>query len=260
MTRLASLIRRMGMPPPRPETPARGLTSSEFEINCWAVSEFVSTKLVPVVGIHPFPLHELMLMVAVVCRFEPPQIFEWGTHIGKSARIFHESTRYYGIATEIHSTDLPDEASHVEHPHRERGRLVRGLGSVHLHLGDGLDTSLALWRDGGRRPGPLFFVDGDHAYESVHHELVGITQSVPDAVILVHDTFYQSQESGYNVGPHRAIGEVLGEPSGRYRRLDSGLGLPGMTLLYPVPSDVGTVRPDELGAHSLKKPPQASAL
>jgi len=174
-----------------------------------------------------------MLMVAAVCRFEPAEIFEWGTHVGKSARIFYEITSHYGIQTDVHSTDLPDDAEHVEHPHGERGRLVRGLSRVYLHQGDGLDTSLGLWRAGGRKPCALFFLDGDHAHESVLRELTGIATEAPDAAVLLHDAFYQSPDSSYNIGPYQAIEEVLAMRPGRYRKVHSGLGLPGMTLIYP---------------------------
>jgi cephalosporin hydroxylase len=178
-----------------------------------------------------------MLMVAAVCRLEPAEIYEWGTHVGTSARVFHETTTHYGIQADVHSTDLPDDADHPEHPHAERGRLVRGLPRVHLHQGDGLDTSLELWRAGGRNPHPLFFLDGDnHAYESVLRELIGIEAEVPNAAILVHDAFYQSPGSGYNVGPDKAIEAVMTKWPGRLRTHESGLGLPGLTLLYPARS------------------------
>jgi len=250
--RFGSLIRHPDASPLSRENPARSVASSEFEVDTWAVSQFVAGKLVAVVGYHPFPLHELMLMVAAVCRFEPAAIFEWGTHIGKSARIFYEITSHYGIQADIHSTDLPDEAEHSEHPHADRGRLVRGLSRVHLHQGDGLDTSLRLWRAGGRKPRPLFFVDGDHAHESVLRELTGIANEVPDAVVLLHDAFYQSPDSGYNVGPYQAIEAVMASFPGRYRKVHSGLGLPGMTLLYPASSaewatDDAVIRPSEGG-------------
>ncbi|MES2209893.1 MAG: class I SAM-dependent methyltransferase [Chloroflexota bacterium] len=179
-----------------------------------------------------------MLMVATVCRFQPSGIFEWGTHIGKSARIFYESTAHYRIPAEVHSTDLPDDVGHPEHPHLERGRFVRELPRVHLHQGDGLETSLLIWSEAGRPTGSLFFVDGDHAYESVRREVDGIALAVPDATILVHDTFSQSRDANYNVGPYRAIGDVLGRFPGRFRRHDSGLGLPGMTLLYQAPTNI----------------------
>jgi hypothetical protein len=118
------------------------LRASEFEVNNWLVSEFVATKLVPLVGYCPFPLHEQMLMVAAVCRMKPTHIFEWGTHVGNSARIFYETCKAFGLETEIHSIDLPDDQDHVEHPRKKRGYLVRGISEVRLYLGDGLDTSL----------------------------------------------------------------------------------------------------------------------
>jgi cephalosporin hydroxylase len=99
---------------------------------------------------------------------------------------------------------------------------------------DGLDVSLSVWRTSGRLPAPLFFIDGDHAYESVLRELSAVTSEIPGASVLLHDTFNQSSGSGYNVGPHRAIEDVLRAHPGRYKRIDSGLGLPGMTLLYPL--------------------------
>jgi cephalosporin hydroxylase len=229
---LRSLFARSADLPVDHQNPADGRTGEEFEVDAWALSDFVVHRLVPVVGTHPFPLHELMLMSAVMCHVKPPLLFEWGTHVGKSARVFHECAAHYRLGTEIHSTDLPDDAEHVEHPRQDRGRLVRGLAAVHLHQGDGLATSLSVWRASGSPPGPLFFVDGDHAYDSVLRELVGIAEVAPDASLLVHDTFFQSADSGYNIGPYRAVAELLERFPGRYRRCDSGLGLPGMTFLW----------------------------
>jgi cephalosporin hydroxylase len=220
-------------PLPSAANAAKNVASSELEVDKWSISDFVTRTLVPAVGSHPFPLDELMLLVAAVCRFEPREIYEWGTHIGKSARVFFESSNHYGISTEIHSIDLPDDISHPEHPRSERGRLVLGLPRVHLHQGDGLDVSLQLWRSGGRRQGPLFFLDGDHAYGSVLRELNGVMDEIPDAPMLVHDSFFQSPEAEYNIGPHQAIEAALAARPGRYRRIQAGLGLPGLTLLYP---------------------------
>lgn len=215
------------------DNPSKNLASSEFEVDAWALSRFVLAKLVPTVGMHPFPLHELMLMSAAFCRLKPPQVYEWGTHIGKSARVFYECAQHYGVRTWIHSVDLPDQMDHVEHPKDSRGTLVRGLPGIQLHQGDGIEVALSVWRESGSPPAPLFFIDGDHAYESVLRELSAVVSEIPGASVLLHDTFYQSRESGYNVGPSRAIEDVLSAHPGRYKRLDSGLGLPGMTLLYP---------------------------
>jgi hypothetical protein len=104
--------------------PSRNSACGEFEVDGWVTSAFVARSLVPVVGVHPFPLQELMLMTATVCRFEPSLIFEWGINIGKSARIFHEIAKYFHIPTTIHSCDLPDDVDHVEHPHAHGGSRV----------------------------------------------------------------------------------------------------------------------------------------
>ena len=231
--KLLKKIRRRRPREPSRENPTKNEACSDFEIDAWQLSEFVVAKLVPVVGLQPFPLNELLLLSAAVCRFRPSHIFDWGTHVGKSARAFYEITRHYRIPSEIHSVDLPDDVEHVEHPSRHRGRMVRGLDRVHLHQGDGVEIALALWREAGKPEPVLFFIDGDHAEASVARELAAITASIERPVVLLHDTFYQSPESGYNVGPHRAIDTMLAEAPKRFRRLDSGVGLPGMTLLYP---------------------------
>jgi cephalosporin hydroxylase len=119
----------------------------------------------------------------------------------------------------------------VEHPGQEHGRLVRGLSDVHLHRGNGVKVALDVWRKLGQPSRPLFFVDGDHAYESVLGELNEIFSTIPDASALAHDTLFQSAESNYNVGPALAIDEVVKRFPSRFQIVKSGLGLPGMTLL-----------------------------
>jgi cephalosporin hydroxylase len=212
--------------------PAINVHCREFEVDNWAISRFLVETLVPIVGVHPFPLNELVLMAAAVCRLKPEHIVEWGTHLGKSARVFYETARHFELMVEIHSVDLPDDSTHQEHPGRQRGMLVTGLERVHLYQGDGLTVC----RDISARIGPssrmLVFIDGDHQYDSVMRELTGVMESVPQAHILLHDTFFQSAESGYNVGPHQAIVDALAVAPRRYRVLSSQTGLPGMTLLY----------------------------
>jgi hypothetical protein len=170
-------------------------------------------------------------MTAAACRFAPTHIFEWGTHIGTSARVFYETSEFYGLGIDVHSIDLPDDVDHVEHPGHQRGLLVRDT-PVQLHQGDGLDTSLTLLDEIGVSAQALFFVDGDHSYESVRRELEGILASVKRPVVLLHDTFFQSDDSGYNTGPHRAIRDVLDSVGRSYRTLETTTGLPGMTLVF----------------------------
>ena len=214
--------------------PVPNPTASEFEVDLWTLSRFLLEKVVPVVGTRPYPLNELLLMTAAACRLRPSVVFDWGTYIGTSARVFYECNNAFKLGYEIHSIDLPPDASHVEHPGQDHGRLVQGLVGVHLHRGNGVEVALEQWQKLGRPKRPLFFVDGDHAYESVRDELNQIFSTVPDASALAHDTFFQSAESNYNVGPARAIDEIVGKFPGRFRVVKSGLGLPGMTLLVAI--------------------------
>ena len=65
-------------------------------------------------------------------------------------------------------------------------------------------------------------------------ELAAIVDQVAEPLVLLHDTFFQSADSGYNVGPHLAIRDVLaGLTNGRpLRTMETKTGLPGMTLVY----------------------------
>jgi cephalosporin hydroxylase len=225
-----------GLRPGRKSVPADPVVNSEcreIEVDNWVLSSFVCDRLVRVVGVHPFPLNELKLMAAAICRLKPTHIFDWGTHFGKSARVFHETARAFAIETEIHSIDLPDNVGHHEHPGQNRGCMVMGLPNMYLHLGDGLETALRICAQFPMASTlPLFFVDGDHAYDSVRRELLGIIKHVPQASILVHDTFNQSAESGYNVGPYAAIRDVLQQCPDVFKVYAQNLSLPGMTLLW----------------------------
>ena len=205
---------------------------TEFEIHSEIVSKFVIIKLVPIVGVTPYPLCELSLMVAAVCYHRPSHILEWGTGMGKSARIFLEIAKGFKLNTEIHSIDLPDTTDHPEHPRAKRGYYVKGIRQVTLHQGDGVSNAIDLCNSLNKVIRPFFFLDGDHEYESVKRELQLIDENVTGATIMVHDTFFQSEESGYNIGPFLAIQEFLLNRPGKYRRVDTHLGLPGMTLLY----------------------------
>jgi len=204
-----------------------------LEYDNWALSQFVIDRLVPLVGVHPFPLEELILMVKSVEISQPNQIFEWGTNIGKSALAFRTICDQLKPECVVHSIDLPDGISHPEHPEDQRGYMVRGLDGVELHQGDGLDTSIRIWKDGGRSSNVLFFLDGDHEYSSVKRELERISLEIPVASILAHDTFIQMESSGYNIGPGKAIAEFLERKNDSYSAIWVRGGLPGMTLVYP---------------------------
>lgn len=214
---------------PLKSVPAPPSHDGLFEVDQWAISEIVLRKIVPAVGIRPFPLNELMLMTSVIAWVRPSHVFEWGTNVGKSARVFHEASRAVRLETAIHSVDLPDDVDHGEHPRSSRGVLVRGLPNVHLHQGDGVETSLRILAE-ARPTRPLFFIDGDHSYDSVRRELTAVLDAAPDASVLLHDTFWQVPAAGYNVGPAEALQEVL-EDRPQCATFTPDLGLPGMTLV-----------------------------
>jgi predicted O-methyltransferase YrrM len=89
------------------EDPGKNINCKEFEVDKQIISKFIINELIDFVN-KPYPLDELLLMVAAVCRFKPKIIIEWGTDAGTSARIFYETYKKFNINTEIHSIDLPD--------------------------------------------------------------------------------------------------------------------------------------------------------
>ena len=205
---------------------------TELEVNINQLTAFIVKDLLPIVGVSPYPITELLLMSSAVVKFKPNYIFEWGTHLGMSARIFHEICKKYRINTNIHSIDLPDDIDHIEHPGEKRGIKVKGIKNVVLHQGDGLDTSIEIARNLENSSILLFLLDGDHSYESVTRELQGINNTFPKASMIIHDTFFQSADSAYNIGPFEAIRNFLEKNPNHYKKLSTDIGLPGMTLLY----------------------------
>jgi predicted O-methyltransferase YrrM len=205
-------------------------TRSLPEADKWILSEFILEKLVPVVGVHPYPLDELLLMCSTVAYFKPGIIIEWGTHLGISARIFYEISRQLSLSVPIHSIDLPPDVAHVENIRdlAQRGRYVRNT-TVQLHQGDGLSVARGLLAE-TKGVLPLIFLDGDHHYETVSRELNGLRTAAPQAVVLVHDTFFQGPEANYNCGPYEALLEF--SKTDDIPVCSTALGLPGMTLAY----------------------------
>lgn len=215
----------------RPTSAANRAGRARLECDAPELGRFVWHRLLPVVDASPYPPHELMLMCAAVVHLRPDVIVEWGTHIGVSARVFFEVAQAYGVATQVHSIDLPPDVEHGEHPGASRGRLVRHL-PVTLHEGDGPVVAQALLRTARN---PLVFIDGDHRYESVLRDGRLVLQAAPNAALLFHDTFFQPG-SGYNHGPYEASRALVRE-FGREdcQIIETHLGPPGLTLVLPRP-------------------------
>lgn len=212
-----------------------------FEVNAWEIGLFVSTRLVPRVGVHPFPPNELMLMVGALLWTEPDVVIEWGTNIGISARVFHETKQRFGLGPPIHSIDLPADQGHAEHPGKRRGLLVRRK-DVHLHLGDGAETACRILTAEAYQC-PLVFIDGDHRKDSVMRDITTVLETAPRAHVLIHDTFFQPGSS-YNHGPHEAVSEVRTGIASGFETVFQEVGRPGMTFLYP-PGSEGPSKADK---------------
>lgn len=222
-------------PGPCAPTPRAGALAADQH----RVSAFVAQVLVPRLGVHPIPLAEQALMASAACFLEPTVVFEWGTHIGFSTRVWHEARAHLGLAYDIHSFDLPPDVAHVEQPGALRGLLVRDVADrLELHTTDAVAGSVRLWNEryrGAPRALPLFFVDGDHALDTVLRELTAVYRAVGcRAQFLLHDTLPRpAPASAIHEGPWLAAQAFLANVArGEYRVLSTHTGLPGMTLLY----------------------------
>lgn len=228
MIRFQRLLNRIiGYPKPTFE-----FEGKMFEVNNWIVSDFILDRIIPVVGVHPYPLGELAILVSTVCWFEPDFIYEWGTHEGKSARIFWETVRTFKLKSKIVTVDLPPSAIHNELPSSDQyAKYIKSIKDITKIRGDGLTASLKLCTKHPKNSRVLFFLDGDHSRATVYNELREIFKKVKKPCVIVHDTFYQSDESKYNVGPHEAVKQILRELKNLKIISENNLGLPGMTVL-----------------------------
>jgi cephalosporin hydroxylase len=191
-------------------------------------SKFVAESLLSRAGYWPYPPGELHLMTVTLLWWQPDVIFEWGTHLGNSARIFHWIAEAFAIDTQIHSIDLPPDVSHAENLKELRGVLVRNFSNVHLHLGDGVNKALELFAALKPRKA-LFYVDGDHHAETVTRELEAICAATPMAPILLDDT----HDWGTSDSPRGAMLQFLERHHHDYEVFENVATLPGMSLLVP---------------------------
>lgn len=148
-------------------------------------------QTVATLGIPGYGPDEVRFMGNAVQIWQPRTIMEWGTNRGSSARIWFEATRELG--TTIHTIELPDELAPVtnEHAGEFTGMYCNDCDRVVMHRGDGAETALALLSRCGRPA--LVFIDGNHEFRVVEHELARVAAQAPDAMILLHDTNHPSR-------------------------------------------------------------------
>lgn len=206
-----------------------------LEANTAELDRFVLEKIIPETGLL-YPFAEISLMALVVNRVRPSHIFEWGTNIGASAKLFHAITEALGMEIPIHTWDLPDGTYHGQHPGQNHGKLARGLSRVHFHREDGLIGALKkLSEERNLSLGlkPLFFVDGDHSYQSVIREISGLISVQEEFHLLAHDTFVQKPDAkGQSRESWLGCPTALESFAEEYRWLNVGFGNPGMAYLW----------------------------
>jgi cephalosporin hydroxylase len=205
------------------------------EADAGELDRFVFEKILPQTGLL-YPAAEISLMALVVDRVRPTHIFEWGTNIGGSARIFHTITEVLEIDAEIHTWDLPENVPHGQHPGKDHGKLARGLPRIHFHREDGLQGALAkMESERAQSPNfrPLYFVDGDHSYASVIREIAGLVSVQDEFHLLAHDTFIQKPDAkGQSRESWLGCPTALEAFAKDYRWLNVGFGNPGMAYLW----------------------------
>lgn len=194
--------------------------------NLWAWPVALKVQaLLDLLAIPGYPPEEIALMVDTVIQHRPVYIFEWGTNRGSSARIFYETARLIALPCEIHTTELPDDVSYLEHPGDEAGLFVRDL-PVEQHRGEGLRVTLELMELTDEHHCTIVFIDGDHSPDLVYGELRAITDTRPGAVVLLHDTGHDES------GPREAVEQFLSERAGKYAVTQVHTPI-GMTRLVP---------------------------
>ena len=196
-----------------------------LEVNKWAASSMV-LALQRIVGDQPYPLDELLMMTAVFAYHRPEVVIDIGTHLGKSARVWHELSTRLQTGSTVHTIDVLDP-THPEFPSARHAEFVRNT-PVKTHIGDGAAVAADLIRaEPGRRF--LLFLDGDHRYETVLQELELVRLLADESGVLLHDTFYQPSSS-YNHGPYLAL-QHFAKTFPTKQMLHMHAGLPGMSYM-----------------------------
>lgn len=133
---------------------------------------------------------EIRFIAETVGALRPTHIYEWGTNVGASARIFHEAAPKALVTTVEH----PDDQTY-DHPGHRYGLWCEGFDRIEMLWGDGVTVALERFdaHDGPERA--LFFLDGDHSYWAVTRELDAIAQAAPRGVILCHDTSHEIEDT-----------------------------------------------------------------
>lgn len=180
-------------------------------------------KRVRAFGLPAYGNQEVEFFENVLGRLRPTHVFEWGTNVGASARLFHEASLELNYKCEVHTVEIPDDLALLDrdHPGQRYGQWIEGL-PIHTHRGFGLIESIRLHKELGPERA-LFFLDGNHSYGVVLAELEEVAALDPGAVMMVHDTILYTGEAISTF--HRS--------NARYKREDC-LYDSGLAALWPL--------------------------
>jgi hypothetical protein len=181
-----------------------------------ALSRATAKRIVGM-GLPGYGEDEVGFMCETVEIVQPDRIFDWGTNVGASARIFYEACIVHCI---VETIDLPAVLEQLDRDHAG-GRTGSHLTpEIRTHRGDGVTEALRLcaaWEP--KRP--LFFLDGNHLRENVFREIWSIHKFCPRGVLLIHDTNQQPGDAVRN-WQHRYGGyrlDVLNSQAGMVRMI-----------------------------------------
>jgi len=184
-------------------------------------------RRVRALGLPAYGDEEVLLVAETVQRYRPTHVFEWGTNVGASARLFYEAAVVLGLTCEVHTVELPDDQAHLDRDHAgaRTAALLEATPEVRQHRGDGVGVALRLCGELAPER-PLFFLDGCHRYECVSRELYAIAVAAPRSCVLVHDIFHPEERTG------EAVRDFAENPDCGYELLQFH-SQAGMARLWP---------------------------
>jgi hypothetical protein len=137
-----------------------------------------------------YPFLDLTTLATVSKFVKPLRIFEFGTYVGRSAKVLLQNAR---SNSELITVDLP----HDQHPERiDIGRDVRNgpeAARITFLSGDSKTLDLSKWYGTCQ----LVYIDGDHSYEGVKSDTENAFRLVaPEGGWLLWDDYHINEGWG----------------------------------------------------------------
>lgn len=125
---------------------------------------------------------DYLVLHSLIRRYKPKTFCEIGTNLGRGTAIIANA----GKGMKVYSLDLPTELAHIslQHPINEgHGDKVGSLCTFpYTQLrGDSMEFDFSLY------PCEGYYIDGEHSYENVSHEIREVLKQNPK-IIAFHDS------------------------------------------------------------------------